>query len=97
MILVGLTGGLATGKSTVAAMLRRCGATVIDADALAREVVAPGSAGWRAVVRTFGAAILGADKTIDRATLGRVVFRSATSAAGSRRSSTREWPANRPD
>ncbi|MBX3237831.1 MAG: dephospho-CoA kinase [Nitrospiraceae bacterium] len=77
MILVGLTGGLATGKSTVAAMLRRCGATVIDADALAREVVAPGSAGWRAVVRTFGAAILGADKTIDRATLGRVVFRSA--------------------
>ncbi|MFO0767422.1 MAG: dephospho-CoA kinase [Nitrospiraceae bacterium] len=58
-------------------MLRRCGATVIDADALAREVVAPGSAGWRAVVRTFGAAILGADKTIDRATLGRVVFRSA--------------------
>lgn len=75
MLLIGLTGGLATGKSTVAAMLERCGATVIDADALAHQVMAPGSAGWRAVVRAFSPAILSPDKTIDRRTLGTVVFR----------------------
>lgn len=75
MLLVGLTGGLATGKSTVAAMFERCGATVIDADALAHQVMVPGSAGWRAVVRAFGPAILSPDKTIDRRTLGTVVFR----------------------
>lgn len=74
MILVGLTGGIATGKSTVAGMFKRCGATVIDADALAREVVQPGKPAWREIVRTFGKAVLYPDRTLNRQTLGAKVF-----------------------
>ncbi|HEX7765116.1 MAG TPA: dephospho-CoA kinase [Nitrospira sp.] len=74
MILVGLTGGIATGKSTVAGMFKRCGATVIDADALAREVVLPGKPAWREIVRTFGKAVLNPDRTINRKALGTKVF-----------------------
>jgi hypothetical protein len=54
MVLVGLTGGIATGKSTVARMFRQCGAVVIDADQLARAVVRPGRPAWREIVRAFG-------------------------------------------
>ena len=74
MLLVGLTGGVATGKSTVAQMFKRCGAVVIDADQLARDVVRPGRPAWRAIVRDFGKGILHPDGTIDRHALGTVVF-----------------------
>ncbi len=74
MMLVGLTGGVASGKSTVAKMFGRCGAVVIDADQLAREVVRPGKPAWREIVRTFGKDILNADRTIDRHALGAIVF-----------------------
>jgi dephospho-CoA kinase len=74
MILIGLTGGVATGKSTVAKMFQRCGAVVIDADELARTVVQPGKPAWREIVRIFGKGILNPDRTIDRPTLGAIVF-----------------------
>lgn len=74
MILVGLTGGIATGKSTVAGLFKRCGATVIDADALAREVVRPGKPAWREIVRIFGKAALNTNRTLNRQALGAIVF-----------------------
>lgn len=77
MLLVGLTGGVATGKSTVAQAFRVCGAHIIDADLLARHVVEPGKPAWRDIVRTFGRTILLPDRTIDRAALGALVFRNA--------------------
>ncbi|MBS0157529.1 MAG: dephospho-CoA kinase [Nitrospira sp.] len=75
MILVGLTGGVATGKSTVAHMFARCGAVVIDADALAHQVVEPGKPAWREIVRTFGPSVLNPDRTLNRQALGTLVFR----------------------
>ena len=77
MLRVGLTGGIATGKSTVAAMFRELGARVVDADVLSREVVAPRTPGHAAVLARFGPAILAGDGSIDRAALGRVVFADA--------------------
>ena len=74
MILVGLTGGIATGKSTVAAMFKRCGAVIIDADALAREVVQPGKPAWREIVKSFGKTVLNPDRTVNRPALGATVF-----------------------
>lgn len=74
MILVGLTGGVATGKSTVARMFHQCGASIIDADLLARQVVEPGRPAWRDVVKAFGRGILRPDRTIDRAALAGIVF-----------------------
>ena len=71
---VGLTGGVASGKSTVAAMLADLGAVVIDADALAREVVAKGTPGLAAVVEEFGEELLGPDGELDRPAMGRLVF-----------------------
>lgn len=76
MILVGLTGGVATGKSTVAGMFQRCGALVIDADALAHAVVEPGKPAWRAIVKTFGKTVLNPDRTLNRQALGAIVFRN---------------------
>src|SRR6185437_4123584 len=75
MILVGLTGGVATGKSTVAKMFKSCGAIVIDADELAREVVQPGKPAWRDIVHRFGKSVLNSDRTINRQRLGQTVFR----------------------
>jgi dephospho-CoA kinase len=72
--LIGLTGGIASGKSTVAAMLRRLGAAVVKADELAREVVQPGTPGWQEIVETFGAEILQTDRTLDRQKLRKIVF-----------------------
>ncbi|MGE0359787.1 MAG: dephospho-CoA kinase [Vicinamibacterales bacterium] len=72
-----LTGGIATGKSTVAATLVRRGVPVVDADRLAREAVAPGSDGLRAVVARFGPGVLDAAGALDRAALGRRVFADA--------------------
>lgn len=69
-----LTGNIASGKSTVAALLAAHGATIIDADLLAREAVAPGSAGLDAVVERFGSRVLLADGTLDRAALRQIVF-----------------------
>ncbi|MBU2074144.1 MAG: dephospho-CoA kinase, long form [Actinobacteria bacterium] len=71
---VGLTGGVASGKSTVAAMLAELGAVVIDADAIAREVVARGTPGLDAVVAEFGAELLTAEGELDRPAMGRLVF-----------------------
>jgi dephospho-CoA kinase len=71
---VGLTGGVASGKSTVAALLEDLGAVVVDADALAREVVTPGTPGLADVVAEFGAEVLGPDGALDRARLGALVF-----------------------
>lgn len=75
MILIGLTGGVATGKSTVAKMFKKCGAIVIDADELAREVVQPGKPAWRDIMRRFGKSVLNSDRTINRQILGQIVFR----------------------
>jgi dephospho-CoA kinase len=71
---VGLTGGVASGKTTVSALLRELGAIVIDADALAREVVEPGTPGLEAVAAEFGPEVVGADGRLDRARLGGIVF-----------------------
>ena len=76
MILVGLTGGVATGKSTVAKMFKECGAVVIDADELAHEVVKPGKSAWREIVKTFGKTVLNTDRSLNRQALGRIVFRN---------------------
>lgn len=75
MILVGLTGGVATGKSTVAKMFKQCGAVVIDADQLARDVVAPDKPAWRDIVALFGKAVLNPDRSLNRQALGAIVFR----------------------
>jgi dephospho-CoA kinase len=71
---VGLTGGVGAGKSTVARALADLGAVVIDADALAREVVRPGTPGLAAVVAEFGPEVLGPDGALDRPRLGALVF-----------------------
>lgn len=75
MLCVGLTGGLATGKTTVARLFEECGALVIDADVLARQVVQPGRAAWRDLVLHYGRGILHPDRTVDRKALARIVFR----------------------
>jgi dephospho-CoA kinase len=74
---VGLTGGIGSGKSTVAALLAERGALVIDSDVLAREVVAAGTPGLAAVAEEFGPVILTAAGELDRPALGRIVFRDA--------------------
>ncbi len=74
MTLVGLTGNIATGKSTVGAMLAQLGATVIDADKVAHQVMRCGGEVYDRVVAAFGPAIVGADGEIDRQRLGRTVF-----------------------
>jgi dephospho-CoA kinase len=72
--LIGLTGGIASGKSTVSAILRRLGAQVIDADALARDIVKPHQPAWNEIVTTFGNEVLQADQTLDRKKLRKLVF-----------------------
>ena len=71
---VGLTGGIGSGKSAVSALLASYGAVVLDADAMAREVVAAGTPGLAAVVEVFGPEVLRPDGTLDRGRLGRTVF-----------------------
>ena len=71
---VGLTGGVASGKSTVATMLAELGAVVIDADVLAREVVEPGTEGLAAIFDHFGPAVLNNDGTLNRPALGAIIF-----------------------
>lgn len=74
MYLLGLTGGIASGKSTIASRLAEHGAVVVDADQVARDVVAPGTPGLAAVVDAFGAQVLRADGSLDRRALGAIVF-----------------------
>lgn len=73
-MILGLTGGIATGKSTVAEIFRDLGAAVLSADQLAREVVRPGSETLRRLVERFGAGILGADGTLKRKALAEIIF-----------------------
>jgi dephospho-CoA kinase len=77
MMRVGLTGGVASGKSTVSAILDELGAVIVDADVLAREVVAPGTDGLREVVEAFGSDVLTADGELDRPAMGAIVFADA--------------------
>lgn len=74
MRVLGLTGGIATGKSAAAAILRELGAVIVDADDLAREIVQPGQEAWRDIVECFGVGILREDKTINREKLRKIVF-----------------------
>ena len=76
-LLVGLTGGIATGKSTVAKMLRELGCVIIDADVLAREVVEPGEPAYEDIVAEFGSDVTQADGSLDRKRLGAIVFADA--------------------
>ena len=81
MLLVGLTGGIGSGKSTVARMLASRGAVVLDSDGLARDAVEPGTAGYDAVVARFGPAVVTPDGSLDRATLASLVFAEETARA----------------
>ncbi len=74
MLKIALTGGIASGKSTVAALLREAGLPVLDSDAIAREVVAPGQPAWQALRQAFGEEFFAADGSLDRAALARHVF-----------------------
>ncbi len=74
MLRVALTGGIASGKSTVAAMLRERGCAVLDADTLGHDLLQPGEAAYEEVVRAFGREILAADGSVDRGKLGAIVF-----------------------
>jgi dephospho-CoA kinase len=74
MLRVGLTGGIGSGKSTVSARLAELGAVILDADKAARAVVEPGTPGLAAITASFGAGVLAADGSLDRAKLARVVF-----------------------
>lgn len=73
--IMGLTGGIATGKSTVARLLSDR-ATIIDADVLAREIVAPGEPAWREIVAAFGEEVLAKDRSLDRVRLRQIVFQN---------------------
>ena len=74
MMVVALTGGIACGKSTVAQMLRECGAVIVDADEISRGLTAPSGAGLDEVRRVFGPEVFAPDGTLDRAALGKIVF-----------------------
>ncbi|MGN6720797.1 MAG: dephospho-CoA kinase [Candidatus Binatia bacterium] len=74
MKLVGLTGGIASGKSTVAKILQSLGAAIVNADDLAREVVEPGREVWQEIVASFGAGVLQSDQNLDRQKLRTLIF-----------------------
>lgn len=81
MLRVGLTGGIGSGKSSVSALLASHGAVVIDYDVLAREAVAPGSAGLKEIAERFGADVIAADGTLDRPALADIVFNDPAALA----------------
>ncbi len=81
MLLIGLTGGIGSGKSSVSARLASLGAVVVDADAIVRDVQAPGGVVLEAMVARFGAAIIGADGSLDRQAVADVVFTDAAALA----------------
>lgn len=74
-LLIGITGGIASGKSTVADMLKELGAAHIDYDLLARKVVERGKPAWKDIIDYFGSQVLNADQSIDRKKLGNIIFR----------------------
>jgi dephospho-CoA kinase len=74
LLLAGLTGGIASGKNSVAAILKGLGAKVIDADLLSRELVEKGMPAWQAIVDSFGPAVIKADGSLNRKALGEIVF-----------------------
>lgn len=74
MIVIGLTGGIASGKSAVSQMLSELGAVVIDADKVGHDAFCPDTDAWREVVSTFGQGVLGRDREIDRSKLAAIVF-----------------------
>jgi dephospho-CoA kinase len=74
MVLVGLTGGLGAGKTTIAGLFQDCGAQVIDADQLTRDVAKPGKPAWKEIKRQFGNRVFHSDKTLNRQALAQVVF-----------------------
>ncbi len=76
-LLLGLTGGIATGKTTVAKMLKELGASLIDFDVIARQVVEPGKPAWKDIVEYFGKQVLQEDDTLDRKKLSNIVFRDS--------------------
>jgi dephospho-CoA kinase len=81
MIVIGLTGGIGSGKSTVSRKLKDLGATVIDADQVARDVVKPGTPALREIVQAFGSGILNDDGTLNRKKLGALVFQDPAARA----------------
>jgi len=81
MRVIGLTGGIASGKSTVSYILKSLGAIVIDADKVARKVVEPGQPAWQDIVKEFGEEVLNEDMTINREALGKLVFNDQSSLA----------------
>ena len=74
MLIIGVTGSIGTGKTTVAKMLRRLGARVVDADDISHRVMEPGNPAWKKIVSRFGRKVLRRDGYIDRRALGAVVF-----------------------
>ena len=82
---IGLTGGIGSGKSTVAGMLAARGAGIVDTDALARALTAPGGAALPAIAEAFGPGVIAADGALDRAHMRRVVFAGADAPAARRR------------
>jgi len=77
MLIVGLTGGIASGKSTIADMFKREGAYIIDIDMISRDVVKPGKPAWQDVVHVFGKEVLNEDQTLNRKKVGDIVFSDA--------------------
>ena len=73
-LIIGLTGGIVSGKSTVAKMFQKLGAKIIDADRIGHEVILPNKPAWRKLIKSFGKSILKEDLTIDRKKLGNLVF-----------------------
>lgn len=80
-MIIGLTGGIASGKSTIGSMLSDLGAQLVDADAVAREIVLPGEPVLEAIASLFGQAVLQADGYLNRSALGNIVFRDPASLA----------------
>ena len=77
MLVVGLTGGMCCGKSTVSSMFAELGCCIIDADVISRKLVEPDQLAWKRIVKAFGADILNKDKTLDRKKLGALIFQDS--------------------
>jgi len=80
-IIIGLTGGIGTGKSTVSRMFKTLGARIVDADLLAREVVQPGQPAWREIKKVFGLTVINPDQSLNRQALADLVFNNPLSLA----------------
>ncbi len=76
MVIIGVTGGIGAGKSSVSAILGELGATVLDADAITKQVSEPHQAAWKPIVETFGSGILNPDSSLNRRELARIIFGS---------------------